>query len=543
MAVSAEEVLGEATETTRLTMSKTAKSQSSSHIDRSYQLEMYLASLQKNVIVCMGTGTGKTHVAKLRIEEELKRNPEKRIWVTCPNVVLAEQQHLILKAHLPSYNHRTLLGHDKVDLWSTSKIWNEALEDIDIVTSTPQVLLDALSHAFVKLSDLSLLVIDEAHHAVANAPSARIMHHHYHHSSPKERPHILALTASARISRKSASMETLEQTLDATCVTPTTSVEEYDRYVYRAQMVALSFTPRPLAISVMLSLLQTVVNDLTLDEDPDYKRMKLKALNNLHAQSKLAKMKNSGMTGSMKQIKSLMMNADHLLEQLGPWASDRYIVDCVTAWNEMVLRNETLDIMSFETQQHINSKVARIRELEPITGSENAVQSVKLRILINYLAESYFEGIAIIIFVERRSTASALCKVLRNSPKLSKYRIFPFVGLSSARSGGLSDVSNKREQQAAFEQFRAGSQDICIATSVAEEGIDIQAVNVVIRFDDPKQFVSYLQSRGRARQQESKYVYFRNTADDDAKYASFAKFERQLEDDYNQARAEREEKE
>ena len=41
---------------------------------RSYQTEMLETSLQKNVIVAMDTGSGKTHIAVARIQVELERN-------------------------------------------------------------------------------------------------------------------------------------------------------------------------------------------------------------------------------------------------------------------------------------------------------------------------------------------------------------------------------------------------------------------------------------------------------------------------------------
>lgn len=71
--------------------------------------------------------------------------------------------------------------------------------------STPQVFLDALRHGYISLGrDISLLVFDEAHHAVDNHPYNRIMVEFYfnlprrsqHFNSLEVRPMILGLTAS-----------------------------------------------------------------------------------------------------------------------------------------------------------------------------------------------------------------------------------------------------------------------------------------------------------------------------------------------------------
>lgn len=45
-----------------------------------------------------------------------------------------------------------------------------------------------------------------------------------------------------------------------------------------------------------------------------------------------------------------------------------------------------------------------------------------------------------------------------------------------------------------------------VATSVAEEGLDIRQCNVVIRFDLAKTILAYIQSRGRARKPGSDYI-------------------------------------
>ena len=72
-----------------------------------------------------------------------------------------------------------LSGADGVDFWTEQWIWDDVLKGIDIVVSTHQVtqnipveniqlsiltlqvLLDALVHGFVKMSQLALLVFDE----------------------------------------------------------------------------------------------------------------------------------------------------------------------------------------------------------------------------------------------------------------------------------------------------------------------------------------------------------------------------------------------
>lgn len=48
--------------------------------------------------------------------------------------------------------------------------------------------------------------------------------------------------------------------------------------------------------------------------------------------------------------------------------------------------------------------------------------------------------------------------------------------------------------------------NIIVATSILEEGLDVQSCNLVIRFDPSSTVSSFIQSKGRARMQNSDYV-------------------------------------
>ena len=47
---------------------------------------------------------------------------------------------------------------------------------------------------------------------------------------------------------------------------------------------------------------------------------------------------------------------------------------------------------------------------------------------------------------------------------------------------------------------------VLLATSVAEEGMDVPAANCVVRFDEVQTAVSLVQSQGRARQEDSSFL-------------------------------------
>ena len=56
---------------------------------------------------------------------------------------------------------RVLTGLDNVERWTSQNVWNTVLQDVRVVVSTHAVLADALSHGFVTMGKLALIVFDE----------------------------------------------------------------------------------------------------------------------------------------------------------------------------------------------------------------------------------------------------------------------------------------------------------------------------------------------------------------------------------------------
>ena len=66
--------------------------------------------------------------------------------------------------------------------------------------------------------------------------------------------------------------------------------------------------------------------------------------------------------------------------------------------------------------------------------------------------------------------------------------------------------ATKCKNQTILDRFRRDEINLIVASDVLEEGVDLQMCNLVISYDLPQTFRSYVQSKGRARMKESTYI-------------------------------------
>ncbi|WAR22444.1 DHX58-like protein, partial [Mya arenaria] len=107
-----------------------------------------------------------------------------------------------------------------------------------------------------------------------------------------------------------------------------------------------------------------------------------------------------------------------------------------------------------------------------------------------------------IIFVRTKELAQALVRWVNETDSLKGLNASEFTGQGAAASdGGMT----KSGQKNALQFFKDGQHRLLIATSVAEEGLDISKCNLVIRYEHVTNEIVRLQSRGRARAENSLY--------------------------------------
>ena len=492
---------------------------------RSYQQEMLDASLKRNVIVAMDTGSGKTAVAIFRILAELERtDSSKLVWFIAPKVELSRQQYHVLSQHLPGYLVKILLGEDGVDKWTDQKLWDATLTNVRVVVSTPAVLADALTHGFVHISRMSLLVFDEAHHVRGKSPMNRIMRNFYHPAKAQlgATPHILGLSASPVINSNPQSLQEIERSLDAIPITPNQHRSDLESYMHPPEVQRLEYAAAPTYSADEVPFCTALLHALqTYDIRTDPYVVELQELmdsGDTKAAKNLEKVQLKRKTWCLDQLSTLLRKSRALQDQLGASAAEWYISECRRRFGGDI-EPGLLSFTDVSERERIHLhrifkelKPTQSTDLEELIDDDMAI-TPKVRLLVDLLQHqhsTHSSSLRILIFVEQRAVVLSLGRLLRLTKELKhSYCFGTFLGssVSDRRATKVSDLVDLKAQSQDLDSFRgSGKVNVLIATSVLEEGIDISACNLVICFDPSMTMIQYVQRRGRARHRDSKYV-------------------------------------
>jgi endoribonuclease Dicer len=405
-------------------------------------------------------------------------------------VTLVFQQHAVLKANLDQPMNM-FCGGMGCDLWS-KKLWEKHFNENMVIVCTAEVLRQCLHRSFVSMDQINLLIFDEAHHAKKDHAYARIIKDFYA-AAPKSvvLPKIFGMTASpvdGRVNVKKAAAE-LEAMLHSEIATAADSSLLQYAITSKAEQLATYGTLRP---SFMTPLHQQM-------------RQRFK--------------------GNAILRKPLEYSYQIASRELGSWCADQIFKFCLAGEESNILLAKTerqylakkvpgpmaiLEQQKSQLQEALD--IIKAHTFEPpdfnlaTISSKNL--SSKVMLLAKYLKERYERPTddKCIVFVKQRYTARLLA-TLFSHPTMKTPHLF-VSSLVGTRKGDAADLNTSfREQVVTMMNFRKGVINCLFATSVAEEGLDVPDCNLVIRFDLYDTTIQYIQSRGRARHGNSRYIH------------------------------------
>ncbi|XP_015166742.1 endoribonuclease Dicer homolog 2-like [Solanum tuberosum] len=483
---------------------------------RSYQLEALETALKQNTIVYLETGSGKTLIAimLLRSYAYLLRKPSPYIAVfLVPTVVLVTQQGDALMLHT-DLKVGKYWGEMGVDYWDAAT-WQQQVDDHEVLVMTPAILLAALRHSFLQIDMIKVIIFDECHNARGKHPYASIMVEFYHHQLTHESaqlPRIFGMTASPIKSKGASTAHSYWQK-----IRDLENLMNSKVYTCSSESVLAEYIPfsnPKLKIYEHVDIPCTLFNTLAQD---------LERLKEKHECS-ISKSNLSSMSAgsARRRLSKLHLAFLFCLSEMGVWLAFKaaeflsFEENDFFSWGEFDACAQTI-VRNFSLGA---SKIFSARLPSgphwSIGGDIQAnADAGYLSSKVNCLLESLLEyrdrkDLRCIIFVERIVTAIVLRSLL-NELLLERS------GWRTEYTAGHISVlqsQSRKNQNKIVEEFRKGLVNIIVATSILEEGLDVQSCNLVIRFDPSATVCSFIQSRGRARMQNSDFLLMVRDGDD-----------------------------
>ncbi|CAN4126640.1 unnamed protein product [Withania somnifera] len=449
----------------------------------------------------------------LRSYAYLLRKPSPYIAVfLVPTVVLVTQQGDALMMHT-DLKVGKYCGEMGVNYWDAAT-WKQQVNNHEVLVMTPAILLAALRHSFLRIDMIKVMIFDECHNARGRHPYASIMREFYHRQLTCENvqlPRIFGMTASPIKSKGSSTansywkrirdLENLMNSKVYTCGSESI-LAEY-----------IPFSNPKLKIYEHVDIPCTLSLSLTHD---------LQMLKEKHECS-ISKSKLSSMSAgsARKKLSKLYSAFLFCLSEMGVWLAFKAAE--FLSHEETFFSWEELDVCAQTIVRDFSLDASKVFSAHLPSGPHWSIggdiqanaDAGYLSSKVNCLLESLLEyrdlkDLRCIIFVERIITAIVLRALLNELlPELSGWRTEYTAGHTSEVQAQSRKIQNK-----IVEEFRKGVVNIIVATSILEEGLDIQSCNLVIRFDPSTTVCSYIQSRGRARMQNSDFLLMVRSGDD-----------------------------
>ena len=461
---------------------------------RAYQLAIAHVALKESLMVVLPTGLGKTTIALLVL---LNRLPKGKILFMAPTRPLVEQHAAFLKevVNLDPSLILTLTGTILAE--KREKLWDSAR----IVVSTPQIIENDLLSNRITLTDVALLIFDECHRATGNYSYVYIAEKY---AAQAKEPLVLGMTASP-----GSEQEKIEEICSSLGVSRVESRTEYDRdvapYVYkkdlewRALELPAEIKQQRRALEAVLAERLAALRQLGLIKAKSKEISKSEILavrESIVAQ--LATEKHPDLYKALSLLAEVLKirHAIELIETQGIFAVNRYFER---------LRNEAFSKEGSKAAKRLLKDERFVAAMSAIAAYPG--EHPKLQALLEILHEEVRARpeTRIIVFTNYRDTAEMIITaLLAQHAEKAGIRAVKFIGQASKEEDkGLK----QKEQVEILDKFRAGEYNVLVATSVAEEGLDIPATDLVLFYEPIPSAIRTIQRKGRtARKKVGKVI-------------------------------------
>ncbi len=449
-----------------------------------FQLDFARVGLTEDLLVVLPTGLGKTVIAALLAAERLRESRGKLLFLA-PTRPLVQQHYDSFGrwfTHLPRARFTgTVLHPLRLGGWETARA----------VFATPEIVVNDLEAGRYDLKTVALLVFDEAHHAVGKYAYVPIAERYR-----SERPldgRVLGLTASP-----GAKDERIEEVVG---VLGTRRIEartrEDDGVREYVQPVTIDY--RWVQLSPSVRAIRDQLAKAGWEEGRKLQRMgylRKKPITSLSVKDLIALRaeifaRPGPMTRKFGPLfhQLILLHLHHAQERLETQGIEPFLqyVDRV-ATKERPSRGDRAFLANGEVASSVEQARTILRETREVSHP-------KLDALVE-LVRGVLTGTTphpprVLVFAQYRDTIQGIHERLTAEGWL----VGRFVG--QATRDPEDKGMTQKEQARVLEAFRDGRFPILVASSVAEEGLDVPDVDLVVFFEAVPSEIRAIQRRGR----------------------------------------------
>jgi ERCC4-related helicase len=453
---------------------------------RLYQETIFNTASTKNTLVVLPTGMGKTNIFLMLAAHRLKLYPNSKILFIGPTRPLIDQYIEVFKKHFEIEVDKLAVFTGMVKPEKRGELWKQS----KIIFSTPQGLENDIISNRIKLEEVSLLGIDEAHRAVGDYSYVFVARQYQKRASY---PRILALTASPG-SDLDKIKEVCENLFIEEIEIRTEESPDVKPYIQEVKIDWIK-VELPSIFHDVQNLLKNFLKERFeklkkwgVLRQKDIRYVSRKDLLTIQAQlrGRAASGEKDFVVWNAISLLAEVMKIYHALELLetqGIVSLHKYLrklqddsVSSKVKAVHNVVRDVNFKSALFKTEKLYEEKIEHPKLVE-------------LQHIIEKEIKSNPE-VKIIVFNQYRDNALDIEEKL-NKIQGIKARIF--VGQTKKGETGYT----QKEQKAVLDKFRVNEFNVLVATSVGEEGLDVPQVNLVIFFEPIPSAIRFIQRKGR----------------------------------------------
>jgi ERCC4-related helicase len=449
-----------------------------------FQLDLARVGLTEDLLVVLPTGLGKTVIAVLLAAEVLRRGDGK-VVVLAPTRPLVQQHGTSFQQWLVPLRAARFTGTVRRPVREGS--WESA----DLVFATPEILQNDLAAERYRLDDVALLVFDEAHHAVGKYVYVPIAER-YRRERPRD-GRVLGLTASP-----GGKDERIEEVVGALGVARIEARSREDpgvaEYVQPVEIEYRWVTLPPATLRIRERLESAAHATARKLQKMGYLRKK--PIASLSVKDLIAlRAEIFARPGPMVRRfgplfhQLVLLHLHHAQERLETQGLAPFLqyLDRVAAKP----KPSRGDVAFLKLPEVVEAR----REAAEFLRSTKEPSHPKLDALVDLVTETLARPRdhppRVLVFAQYRDTVQNI----QSSLELQGLTVGRFVG-QATRDPDDKGMSQK-DQARVLDGFRAGAFPVLVASSVAEEGLDVPDVDLVVFFESVPSEIRAIQRRGR----------------------------------------------